>query len=117
MVFILEDPKESSKNLQEIEAFGKVAGLKINKEKTKIITKNSTKRQNEALTRELGIQTTNKIKYLGTWLTAKYSTIKADNYDKLIDQIQKDLDRWANLQISWMGRIATIKTNILPKLL
>lgn len=82
-----------------------------------MLTRNCRKRQQDEVERKLGIQTVKRVKYLGIWLTAKCSTIKEDNYDKLTQQIQKDLDIWAKLQLSLIDRIAIIKINILPKLL
>lgn len=40
-----------------------------------------------------------------------------DNYFRLLKEIQKDLEREEKMQLSMMGRIAAIKTNILPKVL
>lgn len=41
----------------------------------------------------------------------------ADNYLKVIKEIQKDLEKWQTLQLSWLGRIAVIKMSILLRLL
>ncbi|XP_060550036.1 uncharacterized protein CXorf58 homolog isoform X1 [Pantherophis guttatus] len=118
MVFIVEEPLESGpKLIKKLEEFGEVARFKINKNKSKLITKNLTKKQEKDLEINTQIQVTKKIKYLGNWLIARGSSIKEDNYDKIVLQIKKDLDSWKNLQISLLGRIATIKMNILPKLL
>uniref|UniRef100_A0A8C7E3S4 Reverse transcriptase domain-containing protein n=1 Tax=Naja naja TaxID=35670 RepID=A0A8C7E3S4_NAJNA len=118
MVFILEEPIQTGPRLlQEIEEYGRVAGLKVNKDKTKILTKNCTKHLKEELSNTLGIQTVNKVKYLGILLTPRCSAIRKENYDKLISQITKDLENWSKLQLSLLGHISTIKMNILPKLL
>uniref|UniRef100_A0A2D4ESA1 Reverse transcriptase domain-containing protein n=1 Tax=Micrurus corallinus TaxID=54390 RepID=A0A2D4ESA1_MICCO len=46
LVFFVEDPMESGTYLiQELEEYGAVAGLKINKDKTKVITKTSIESQ------------------------------------------------------------------------
>ena len=39
------------------------------------------------------------------------------NFTPLMDVIKSDLDRWASLPLSWLGRVALIKMNILPRLL
>uniref|UniRef100_A0A670XUF9 Reverse transcriptase domain-containing protein n=1 Tax=Pseudonaja textilis TaxID=8673 RepID=A0A670XUF9_PSETE len=116
LVFILEDPLETaSKLIEKIETYGQVAGLKINKDKTKILTKNMLSRQKEELADLLKIQVTNKIKYLGIYLTARCSTLKENNYIKLKQQIVLDLAKWENLQLSLIGRISTIKMNTLER--
>uniref|UniRef100_A0A8C5RQB2 Reverse transcriptase domain-containing protein n=1 Tax=Laticauda laticaudata TaxID=8630 RepID=A0A8C5RQB2_LATLA len=100
LVFILEDPQETaSKLIEKIEAYGKVAGLKINKEKTKILIKNILSRQKEELVELLKIQVTNKIKYLGIYLRSRCSTLKENNYIKLYQQIVLHLVKWKNLQL------------------
>uniref|UniRef100_A0A2D4HEM4 Reverse transcriptase domain-containing protein n=1 Tax=Micrurus lemniscatus lemniscatus TaxID=129467 RepID=A0A2D4HEM4_MICLE len=103
--------------MKELEQFGVVAGLKINTKKTKLMTKNLTGKQNLELEEAMGLQVLKKVKYLGIWLTAHCKTPKENNYDKLMQQVKKDLETWVKLQLSLLGRIATIKMNILPKFL
>uniref|UniRef100_A0A2H6NAP8 Reverse transcriptase domain-containing protein n=1 Tax=Micrurus carvalhoi TaxID=3147026 RepID=A0A2H6NAP8_9SAUR len=66
LVFILEEPLETDpKLIGEIEEYGEVAGLKINKEKTKILAKNMTEKQKKRSMDKLNIQIIKKVKYLG----------------------------------------------------
>uniref|UniRef100_A0A2H6MZ01 Reverse transcriptase domain-containing protein n=1 Tax=Micrurus carvalhoi TaxID=3147026 RepID=A0A2H6MZ01_9SAUR len=118
MIFFIKDPIETGKELiSELERYGEMAGLKINRQKKKLQSKNLTELQQIELERVTGLQTIKKIKYLGIWLTAKCKTIKENNYDKLLQQTKKDLELWAKLQLSLLGRVATIKMSILPKVL
>uniref|UniRef100_A0A8C6XN85 Reverse transcriptase domain-containing protein n=1 Tax=Naja naja TaxID=35670 RepID=A0A8C6XN85_NAJNA len=118
LLFILEEPQTSGLILlKKLEEFGLVAGLKINKDKTKMITKNMTDKQKESLATIMDIEIVEKIKYLGIIISSRFSSLKKDNYDPLIKRISEDLIRWNNLNLSFMGRIATVKMNILPKLL
>lgn len=55
--------------------------------------------------------------YLGVYVTPTYGQMFKSNFPPLLDTIKADLDRWAPLPISWLGRIALIKMNILPRLL
>uniref|UniRef100_A0A2D4PM45 Reverse transcriptase domain-containing protein n=1 Tax=Micrurus surinamensis TaxID=129470 RepID=A0A2D4PM45_MICSU len=103
--------------IEELEKYGEISGFKINRDKTKMLVKNITIRNKKELKKVMGLQITKKIKYLGIWLIAKCSTIKEDNYTKLFNQIKKDLEKWGTLQLSLLGRIATIKMNVLPKIL
>uniref|UniRef100_A0A8C6XJK4 Reverse transcriptase domain-containing protein n=1 Tax=Naja naja TaxID=35670 RepID=A0A8C6XJK4_NAJNA len=118
LVFILEDPLETApKLIERIEEYGKVAGMKINKDKTKILTKNMLARRKKELEEVLEIQVTNKVKYLGIYVMPRCSTLKEDNYLKLKQQIMTDLSKWENLQLSLIGRISKIKRNVLPRIL
>uniref|UniRef100_A0A2D4H5F6 Reverse transcriptase domain-containing protein n=1 Tax=Micrurus lemniscatus lemniscatus TaxID=129467 RepID=A0A2D4H5F6_MICLE len=55
IVFFLEDPEDTGiKLIKEIEEFGQVAGLKINKSKTKLLTKNLKDKQKKKIRRKIG---------------------------------------------------------------
>lgn len=64
-----------------------------------------------------GIQITKKVKYLGIVLSNRLSTLYEDNYEKILREMEQDLKKWENLQILLLGRIATIKMSVLPRLL
>ena len=55
--------------------------------------------------------------YLGVHIPPTYGQMYKSNFPPLLDAIKADLDRWALLPLSWLGRIALIKMNILPGLL
>ena len=38
-----------------------------------------------------------------------------ENYKTLMKEIKEDTNRWRNILYSWIGRINTVKTAILPK--
>ena len=56
-------------------------------------------------------------RYLGVILTPISFKLYSANYDKLISQIKNDLERWEMLPISLVGRVETIRMNVLPRLL
>lgn len=56
-------------------------------------------------------------RYLGIFVTPQISQLFKANYGKLMDEIKKDLVRWEILPLSLTGRIATIRINVLPRLL
>uniref|UniRef100_A0A803TIP8 Reverse transcriptase domain-containing protein n=1 Tax=Anolis carolinensis TaxID=28377 RepID=A0A803TIP8_ANOCA len=118
VICIIEEPRHQiGKWVATIEHFGNLAGFKLNKQKTKILTKNITKKNQVTLQELSGIKIVPKLKYLGIWLTAKNSQLLKNNYQEKWKEIQKDLRQWQPLNISLLGRIATIKMNILPKML
>uniref|UniRef100_A0A803TBI3 Reverse transcriptase domain-containing protein n=1 Tax=Anolis carolinensis TaxID=28377 RepID=A0A803TBI3_ANOCA len=118
VICIIENPIQNIQNwLRKIEEFGNVAGLRINKKKTMILTKNMSKTKQKELHDISGLQTPSKIKYLGIWLSAKNNQLLDLNYVEKWKELQSDLDKWKNLNVSLLGRIAIIKMNVLPKLL
>uniref|UniRef100_A0A803TK92 Reverse transcriptase domain-containing protein n=1 Tax=Anolis carolinensis TaxID=28377 RepID=A0A803TK92_ANOCA len=118
VICIIENPIQNIlKWTAKIEEFGRVAGLKINKKKTMILTKNMSKRKQKELQEISGMETPAKIKYLGIWISAKNNQLLDLNYTRKWKEIKGDLEKWKNLNVSLLGRIAVIKMNILPKLL
>ena len=59
----------------------------------------------------------NNFKYLGIIVSHSLSSLHKDNYTTLLEKIKLDLQRWNKLPLSLVGRIETIKMNILPRLL
>lgn len=82
-VFFISDPKENfPKLLKKIEEFGNLAGLYINKNKTKILLKNVKKNEFEEIETMTGFEVTNKVKYLGIELTNKNIDLFKHSYEK-----------------------------------
>uniref|UniRef100_G1KWN3 Reverse transcriptase domain-containing protein n=1 Tax=Anolis carolinensis TaxID=28377 RepID=G1KWN3_ANOCA len=118
MICIIENPLENIQNwLKKIEEFGKVSGLKINKNKTMIMTKNISRKRQEELESMIGIKVTNKIKYLGIVITPKNAQLLKNNYEEKWREIKKDMESWKQLNLSLLGRISTVKMVVLPKIL
>uniref|UniRef100_A0A670HZZ0 Reverse transcriptase domain-containing protein n=1 Tax=Podarcis muralis TaxID=64176 RepID=A0A670HZZ0_PODMU len=66
LILSLEEPRESiGKALEIMEEYGKLSGFKLNKLKTKMLTKNLKSDGKEELERKFGIKIAKKIKYLG----------------------------------------------------
>lgn len=55
------------------------------------------------------------IRYLGINISSTLSDLIKLNYVQVLKTIEDDLSRWGCLPISLMGRVATIKMMILPK--
>lgn len=56
-------------------------------------------------------------RYLGIIITSVTSQLFEANYGKLITEIKKDLARWEILPLTLIGRIETVRMNVLPRLL
>lgn len=118
IVLTLEDPQDSVKEaLQKIEEFGEVAGFKVNKNKTKMLVKNLTKEETKDLEQKVEIMVVKKVKYLGVWITAKNINLYKDNYEVTWKKIKKDLEIWGRMKFSFLGKIAVVKMNVLPRML
>ena len=59
--------------------------------------------------------TTKRIKYLGINLPKEKKDLYAKNYKTLMKEIKDDMNRWRDIQCSWIGRINVVKMTILPK--
>lgn len=89
LAIILKDPLESIDPLKsELDGYSKVSGLKINYDKTMLLTKNMNSINIDKLVKKAPIQATSKIKYLEIHLTNRTSTIYKDNYEKLLKEIE-----------------------------
>uniref|UniRef100_A0A5F9CG06 RNA-directed DNA polymerase n=1 Tax=Oryctolagus cuniculus TaxID=9986 RepID=A0A5F9CG06_RABIT len=117
MILYLEDPKNSTKRLLElIEEFGKVAGYKINAQKSTAFVYTSNAMAEKELLRSIPFTIATKtIKYLGINLTKDVKDLYDENYKTLKKEIEEDTKKWKNLPCSWIGRINIIKMSILPK--
>uniref|UniRef100_A0A5F9CPD7 RNA-directed DNA polymerase n=1 Tax=Oryctolagus cuniculus TaxID=9986 RepID=A0A5F9CPD7_RABIT len=117
MILYLEDPKNSTKRLLElIEEFGKVAGYKINAQKSSAFVYTSNAMTEKELLRSIPFTIATKtIKYLGINLTKDVKDLYNENYKTLKKEIEEDTKKWKNLPCSWIGRINIIKMSILPK--
>lgn len=59
---------------------------------------------------------TDCITYLGVKLSTKLSDLHKLNFNPLLHIINYDLQCWINLALALIGRIASIKMMILPKI-
>ena len=49
------------------------------------------------------------MKYLGINLTKDVQDLYAENYRKLMEEIEEDIKKWKNIPCSWVGRINIVK--------
>ena len=96
MILYMENPNDSTKKLlEQIHEFSKVAGYKINAQKSVAFLYIN----NEATEREIkeSIPFTvaqNTIKYLGINLTKEVKNLYTEYYRKLMKQIEEDTKKW-----------------------
>ena len=117
MILYLENPKDSTPKLLElINKFSKVAGYKINIQKSVRFPYTN----NEILEKEYKNTVCfkiapHKVKYLGIHLTKKIKDLYAKNYKTLIKEIKEDVKKWKDIPCSWVGKINIVKMLYYPK--
>ena len=117
MILYMENPKDCTKKLLElIHEFSKVAGYKINAQRSVAFLYTN----NETTEREIKesipfIVAQNPIKYLGIHLTKEVKNLYTENYRKLMKEIEEDTKKWKKIPCTWVGRTNSVKMSILPK--
>ena len=117
MILYIENPKDATRKLLElINAFRKVAGYKINAQKSLAFLYTNNERS-EGETKETSPFTiaTKRIKYLGINLSKEVKDLYSENYTTLMKEIKDDTNRWRDIPCSWIGRINIVKMTILHK--
>jgi hypothetical protein len=117
MILYLRDPKNSTKKLLEIiNSFDKVAGYKINIQKSVAFLYTNNKQTKKEIRETIPFTIASKtIKYLGINLMKETKDLFNENHKPLKKEIKEDIRRWKALPCSWIGRINIVKMAILPK--
>jgi hypothetical protein len=117
MILYLKYPKNSTpKFLYTINSYSKVAGYKINLQKSLafLYTDNEQTEKEYMATIPFTIASKN-IKYLGVNLTKDGNDLYKENYKPLKKETKEDYRRWKDLLCSRVGRFNIVKMAILPK--
>ena len=117
MIVYIENPKDATRKLLElINEFGKVAGYKINAQKSLAFLYTVDEKSETDIKETLLFSTaTKRIKYLGKNLPKETKNLYAGNYKTLMKEIKNDTNRWRNIPCSCIGRINFMKMTILSK--
>ena len=117
MILYIQNPKDGTRKLLElIKDFGKVAGYKINTQKSVAFLDTNNKRSEREIKETIPFTITSKrIKYLGIKLPMEAKDLYSENYKTLMKEIEDDTNRWKDIPYSWTGRINIVKMTILPK--
>ena len=116
MILYMENPKESIRKLLElISEFRKVAGYKINTQKSlAFLYTNNAKSEREIKESIPFTIATKRIKYLGINLPKETKELYTENFKILMKEIKDNINRWRDSPCSWVGRIKIVKMTILP---
>ena len=103
MIVYLEDPIISAQNLLKlISNFSKVAGYKINVQKSQAFLYTNNRLKESQIKNELPFTiATKRIKYLGIQLTGNVRDLFKENYKPLLNEMREDTNRWRNIPCSW----------------
>ena len=104
------------KLLELINAFGKVAGYKINAQKSLTFLYTNDEKSEREIKETLPFTlATKRIKYLGINLPKETEDLYAENYKILMKEIKDKTNRWRDIPCSWIGRINIVKMTRVPK--
>ena len=119
MILYIENPKDTIRKLLElISEYVKGVGYKINTQKSlAFLYTNNEKREREIKESIPFTIAMKRIKYLGINLPKETKDLYTENYKTLMKEIKEDTNRWRNIPCSWIGKINTVKMNILPKVI
>ena len=117
MILYIENAKDTTRKLIElINEFGKVAGYKVNAQKSLAFLYTNDEKSEKEIEEILPFTTASKrIKYLGINLPKETKDLYAENCEILMKEIKDDTNRWRDIPCPWIGRINIVKMTILPK--
>ena len=102
--------------LNVLETYGDISGLRMNKDKTKVIWIGKKRLSNDKLNvsskLEWGIT---NFKLLGINFSIDLKQIPLNNYGEVLQKIEKDVKKWNLRYLTPMGKITVIKTLFIPK--
>ena len=104
------------RNLELINEYSKVAGYKINTQKSLAFLYTNNEKIEREITETIPFTiTTKRIKYLGIYLPKETKDLYIENYKTLVKEIKENTNRCGNIPCSWIGRINIVKMSIIPK--
>ena len=91
------------------------AGHKINTQKSLGFLYTNKKKSEKEIKESIPFSiTTKRIKYLGINLPKETKELYTESYKTLMKEIKDSINRWRDIQCSWVGRINIVKMTILP---
>ena len=104
MIFYIENPKDSIRKLLElISEFSKVAGYKINTQKSLAFLYTNNENSEREIKESISfIIATKGIKYLGINLPMETKELYTENYKTLMKEIKDYINRWRDIPCFWV---------------
>ena len=116
MMLYIENPKDNIRKLLEpISEFSKLAGYKINTQKSLAFLYTNNEKSEREIKESIPFTiATKRIKYLGINLLKETKELYIENHKTLVKEFKDDINRWRDTPCSWVGRINIVKMIILP---
>ena len=116
MILYIENPKDSVRKLLDlISEFSKVAGYKINTQKSLAFLYTNNEKSEREIKESIPFTiATKRIKYLRINLPKDTKELYTENYKTLMKEVKDDINRWREIPCSWVGRINIVKMTIQP---
>ena len=117
MIVYIGNPKNTTRKLLELfNEYNKVAGYKINIQKSLAILYTKNEKTEREIKETIPFTIATKIiKYLGINLPKETKDLCIENYKTLMKEIKDDKNRWRNIPCSWLERINIVKMSLLDK--
>ena len=114
MILCIENPKGTIRKLLELICeFSKVAGYKINTQKSLAFLYTNNEKPGREIKELIPFTIgTKRIKYLGINLPKETKELYRENYKTLMKEIKDDINRWRDIPCSWVGRINIVKMTV-----
>uniref|UniRef100_A0AC11DP34 Uncharacterized protein n=1 Tax=Ovis aries TaxID=9940 RepID=A0AC11DP34_SHEEP len=99
MILYIENPKDSTRKLLElINEYSKVAGYKINTQKSLAFLYTNNEKVEQEIKETIPFTiATKRIKYLGIYLRKETKDPYIENYKTPVKEIKEDTNRWRNI--------------------
>ena len=102
MTLYIKNPKDAARKVLELNnEFGKVAGYKINAQKSVAFLYTNDEKSGREIKEKLPFTTvTKRVKYLGINLPKETKDLYAENWKILMKEIKDDTNRWRDISCS-----------------
>ena len=102
--------------LNTLEVYGNISGLRMNKEKTKLIWIGRKRHCKEKLNVNAHLEWgSTEFTLLGIDFSTNLEVISEINYKKVLEKIRKIVNQWKTRHLTPIGRVAVIKTYIVSQ--
>ena len=112
ITLFLQDRKSIERVQQILEAFEKISGLKVNKEKTNFVWLGKETERSEI---QLFGNLVEEVKILGIYFTRNLKRKDDLNYKEILSKIKRLVGWWKQRDLTIMGKIQLLKTYVLSK--